>query len=111
MASAKTWIGYTSARSVTPSNAPRPTSAAASSSAAAEKSARRLSATFGVMRWSIGLRTTEWAGGSASSNRLGGRQGGSLRKSASPTPAAEEYVSQSPRASATSAWRARAQTP
>ena len=66
---------------------------------------------FGVMRWSIGLRTPVWAGGSASRSRLGGRHGVSLRKSARPTPAADENVSQSPSAWATSAWRPSAQTP
>ncbi len=35
------------------------------------------------------------SGGSASSTRLGGRNGVSLRKSANPTPAAEEKVRQS----------------
>jgi len=63
------------------------------------------------MMCSIGFRTAVWAGGSASSRRLGGRHGGSLRKSASPTPAPDENVSQSPMARATSAWRATAQTP
>ena len=57
------------------------------------------------------LRARSCSGGSASSSRLGGRHGFSLRKSLSPTPAAEQYVAQSRSASCTSAYLAIAQIP
>ena len=57
------------------------------------------------------LRARSCSGGSASSSRLGGRHGFSLRKSLSPTPAEEQYVAQSRSASCTSAYRAIAQIP
>jgi hypothetical protein len=54
-------------------------------------------------------RTRVCSGGSASSSRLGGRQGFSLVKSLSPTPAREQYVSWSRSAAWTSANLAIAQ--
>ena len=57
------------------------------------------------------VRLRVCSGGSVSSTRLGGRQGFSLRKSLSPTPAEEQKVFQSDRTARTSASWVRAKTP
>ena len=54
------------------------------------------------------VRLRVCSGGSASRIRLGGRHGLARRKSSSPTPDAEENVSQSESPVVTSAWRAEA---
>jgi hypothetical protein len=87
----------------TPSTVPRASSSAASCSASRAKSARRSRTVRGDSALATALRAREWSGGSASSSRLGGRHGFSLRKSLRPTPAEEEKVSQSRSASCTSA--------
>jgi hypothetical protein len=89
--------------SVTPSTVPRASSPATRLSAARVNSSRRAAIVRGDMARATALRARECSGGSASSSRLGGRHGFSLRKSLRPTPAAEENVCQSRSASCTSA--------
>ncbi len=55
--------------------------------------ARNAASTRGVSTRATTRRTRVCAGGSASSSRLGGRHGSSLRKSVSPTPAEEQNAS------------------
>ncbi len=80
-------------------------------SALAVKPSRNRRTVRGAMTALIAVRATVWSGGSASRSRLGGRQGFSSSKSASPAPRLEQKVAWSVRAAWTCSWRPIAQTP
>jgi hypothetical protein len=110
-ASGKTLLGKACAKSSIASKRSARTSRSTSARASASNASRRDLTRLGDSTPVIALRACVWAGGSASSSRLGGRNGVSLVKSARPTPAAERNVSQSFSAAATCSWRAIPQIP
>jgi hypothetical protein len=95
----------------TPSTVSLASSSVVSRAASRAKSSRRSRTVRGDSAWDTAVRARACSGGSASSSRLGGRHGFSLRKSLSPTPAEEQNVAWSRSASWTSAYLAMAHTP